>query len=86
VTIRADILAEANELIHGDRQHDYGPPHVNFDRIGRLWTVILGTEVLPHQVALCMAALKIARLVQTPHRDSMVDAAGYIALAAELAE
>ena len=31
-----------------------------------------------------MAWLKIARLVNGPHRDSYVDGAGYLALAAEL--
>jgi hypothetical protein len=31
-----------------------------------------------------MAWLKMARLVNGPHRDSYVDAAGYLALAAEL--
>ena len=38
------------------------------------------------QVALCMAWLKIARLVNGPHDDSYVDAAAYMALAAELSE
>lgn len=79
-------LAEASELISGDRQKDYGPPEENFARIADLWAVVLGVDVSPAQVALCMAQLKVARLINSPdHGDSWVDAAGYIGLGAQLA-
>ena len=84
ITQRGRILKEANELIHGDRQKDYGPPEENFARIAKGWSVILGAQVTPEQVALCMAWLKIARLAEGPHRDSYVDGAAYMALAGEL--
>ena len=83
---RAEILDNAKELIYGQRQEDYGSPQDNFKRIADMWSVILEKEVTEAQVALCMASLKMARLVNTPnHLDSYVDAAGYIALAGELA-
>ena len=86
MTFREQILSDAQDLIVGDRQDDYGPPKVNFSRIAVGWSVILDTEVTPAEVAQCMAWLKLARLVNTPeHKDSYIDAAGYIALAAELA-
>lgn len=85
MTIRSDILSEANTLICGDRQAQYGPPAENFERIAAGWRVILGCDVTASQVALAMAWLKIARVVNGPHRDSYVDGAAYIALAAELA-
>jgi hypothetical protein len=75
---------DADALINGDRQAQYGPPSENFARIAAGWSVILGTDVTPDKVALCMAWLKIARLAQGPHRDSYVDGAGYMALAAEM--
>lgn len=85
--IRSACLAEAMDLITGDRNRDYGEPLENFQRIADGWRVILGHEVTPHEVALCMAWLKIARLCETPgHRDSYVDAAAYAALALELVE
>ena len=83
-TTRGEVLREADSLIHGDRQDTYGPPAENFQRIADGWQVILGTQVSPEQVALCMAWLKIARLRVGPHRDSYVDGAAYLALAAEL--
>ncbi|WRH62023.1 MAG: DUF6378 domain-containing protein [Fuscovulum sp.] len=82
---RREILAKADELIHGDRQAHYGTPQENFARIAAGWSVILGKPVTPEQVALCMSWLKIARLVNGPHDDSYVDGAAYLALAGELA-
>ena len=83
---RGEILDEANRLTHGDRDKNYGTPYVNHKRIADIWSVILGIEVTPSQVALCMAGVKIARLVETPdHLDSFVDGAAYIAIAGELA-
>lgn len=83
---RSRALAKADELITGDRLKDYGPPIVNFTRIADLWSPILGRRVLPHEVALCLAQLKVARLCQSPdHEDSWLDALGYIAIGAELA-
>lgn len=84
MTKRSDILAQADALINGDRQADYGPPAENFARIAAIWSVILGHPVTAAQVCHCMAGLKLARLVNGRHDDSAIDAAGYIALGAEL--
>lgn len=83
---RQDILDEASRLTHGNRDKNYGTPLVNHQRIARLWQVILGIEISPSEVALCMVAVKIARLVATPdHEDSFVDGAAYFAIAGEIA-
>jgi len=47
--------------------------------------VILGIEVQPHQVALCMAGVKLARCVASLDRDHFVDGAAYFAGAGECA-
>mgnify|MGYP000666364169 CR=1 FL=1 len=83
---RTEVLDFAIALINGDRERDYGTPAENFGRIADGWSVILQSDVSAEQVALCMAWLKIARLVNGPHEDSYVDAAAYMALAAELSE
>ena len=83
---RTEILETAATLVNGDRARDYGTPTANFGRIAAGWSVILDHDVSAEQVALCMAWLKIARLVNGPHDDSYVDAAAYMALAAELSE
>ena len=82
---RADVLETAKALITGDRHQQHGEAHQNFGRIAAMWTAIMGVQVSPTQVALCMAALKISRACSNPsNEDSYIDGAGYLALAAEL--
>jgi hypothetical protein len=58
----------------------------NHIRIARLWSVLLDTEVTPEQVALCMIAVKQARLMETPdHDDSWQDILGYALVGYECA-
>jgi len=84
--LRSSILATANDLINGQRARDYGDAAENFQRIADLWRPVLGVEVTPEQVALCMTQLKIARLITSPvHQDSWIDACGYLALGGEIA-
>jgi hypothetical protein len=72
------ICAEADRLVSGDRQSDYGHPSDDFTRTGRMWGAILGTgDVPPDRVALCMVALKISRECNKPKRDNRVDGVGY---------
>jgi hypothetical protein len=83
---RDEILRTASDLVNGERAKDYGPAKKNHEDIATGWSVILGVPVNAHQVARCMAWLKIARLSKTDtHIDSYVDAAAYIALAGEIA-
>ena len=84
---RWNILADATTCVVKDRNKAYGEPKENHERIARLWSVILEREVKPHEAALCMAAVKIARLIETPdHRDSWVDGCGYFAIGMECLE
>lgn len=73
----------AVEGITNRRGAVYAHPVENFSRIMALWAVI---EECPDPLirhALCMIAIKIARLIETPdHIDSLVDAAGYARCAA----
>lgn len=83
---REATLTTAASLISGDRAKDYGDAAESFTRLAALWTPILGAEITPEQVALCLTQLKVSRLIQSPgHTDSWVDAAGYIALGSEIA-
>ena len=82
---RSEILEEAKRLTNDDRLKSYGDPLVNHANIALGWEVILGCDVSPHQVALCMAWLKIARLkCDSENTDCYVDGAAYMALAGEL--
>lgn len=82
---RQEVLNTAKSLIEGDRARDYGDAYEMHRRIAAGWTEILNVNVKPHEVALCMAWLKVSRLVETPgHKDSYVDLAAYAALAGEI--
>lgn len=84
---RSVILSTAEALINGSRNDAYGDALENFTNIAAGWSVLLGTTVKPHQVALCMAWVKQCRLAHSPqHFDSWVDMAGYAALGGEIAE
>jgi len=84
---RTTVLEEADRLICNDREEDYGDPHVNFAHIAERWSQYMDVTIHPWQVALMMVDLKVARMASTraPHDDSLIDIAGYTALAAELA-
>ncbi len=73
------ILIEADRLVNGDRQADYGHPLDDFTRTAAMWSAILGAPVTADQVGLCMIAVKLSRQVNHPKRDNMTDAAGYAA-------
>ena len=86
------VLSEAQDLIFGDREKDYGAPKDNLAIVARLWETYLearlancggaGTFHLTNKdVAMLLLLLKVARLSKSPnHRDSVIDAAGYIGL------
>ena len=71
-------MKQAEKLVYGDRQQDYGHPKHDFQRTAAMWSAILGHLIKPEQVPLCMIAVKLSRLVKSPDKmDSVVDIAGY---------
>lgn len=88
---RTEMLSEASMLVNGDRNVDYGDPIDDFKTTAKLWETYLqrimsarkyeDTIMLdPHDVAVMMELLKIARVSWSPtKRDHWVDMAGYAA-------
>lgn len=77
-TEQKSILETAQDLVHGDRRDAYGHPYPEFEKVGRVWGAVLGTEdIPPEKVALCMVGLKMVRECHKPKRDNRVDGAGY---------
>ena len=72
-----NILTAADSLVNGKRQSDYGHPLEDFTRTAKIWTAILGVEITPEQVGLCMIGVKLSRQVHCPKADNLVDIAGY---------
>lgn len=80
-------LAKAISLIDGDRDKQYGDRKDNFGMIAKLWTVYVGRQIKPKDVAWMMVLLKVARESNGTHNmDNAIDAAGYAAIAGELAD
>lgn len=70
-------LFRASDLVHGERGADYGHPYEDFSRTALMWSAILGINVVPADVAMCMIAVKLSREVNRPKYDNLVDIAGY---------
>ena len=71
------ILSEAEAIVGGARQADYGTPLANHSRTAALWSVYLGITVTPRQVCMMNVLQKVSRDANAPKRDNLVDIAGY---------
>lgn len=81
------ILQEAERLINGERQQQYGNATESHERIADLWSAYLGdvTPLTAFDVVNMMVLLKLSRAKGGLdrgefHRDSYVDIAGYAAI------
>lgn len=81
----SEVLLSATDVI-GNRGGTYGHPRINQGRIATRLQQFLEVPIADYQACLAMVEVKLARLQESPkHLDSYIDAAAYIALAAELA-
>jgi hypothetical protein len=90
---RTELLNEADRLVNGDRDNQYGDPNDDFQKTAKMWDVYLNAirkerpHLLPHDVAVMMMLLKISRIAWSPEkRDNWVDLAGYAACGWDCAE
>jgi hypothetical protein len=74
---KPNCLQIADLLVGGDRNADYGHPFHDFSRTAKIWGAILGIDVTPEQVALCMVGVKISRECNKPKDDNVIDGCGY---------
>ena len=80
MTPRTDLLRQAEQLINGDRNNQYGEPTQDFTRTALMWTAYLDRPIAAHDVAALMCLLKISRISWQPDKqDSWTDLAGYAA-------
>jgi hypothetical protein len=83
--IANELLTESTRLLY-DRGLQYGDPTANHIRISQLWSAYLNRGIEPHEVAICMALVKVSRLSeQATHKDSYADAIAYMAIAGHIA-
>lgn len=85
--IRRKTLREAERCVCTDREGQYGSPEQSFTNIAKLWSAYLGKHISAHDVAMLMVLFKTGRVKTGRFKaDNYIDAAGYIACAAEIAE
>jgi hypothetical protein len=71
------ILEEAQDILEGDRESDYGDPVANFNRISRIASSILNETITPEQCVVVMMAVKLSREQYKHKRDNLVDLVAY---------
>lgn len=97
-----NVLAQAEALIYGDRAATYGPADENMGAIIRMFNAWLDIRYLDHTQAVdldsfdavmfnvciktCRLAHSLRKDANSPHMDSVVDAAGYFGLIGKIIE
>lgn len=82
---RSEILTQANVIINGEREGQYGSPEDSFRKIAGMWSAYLGVPLQEHDVAAMMVLLKIARVAGGAYKeDNWIDIAGYAACGGEV--
>lgn len=72
------ILEEAQRLVGGDRQAQYGHPIDDFSRTAGAINAFFGTAFEARDIPVLMILVKLSRVIQSPEkRDSFVDICGY---------
>ena len=91
--VRTELLQEAETLVNGERDNQYGDPRDDFRKTADMWNVYIKAvlkerpNLLPHDVAALLCMLKISRIAWSPDkRDNWVDLAGYAACGWDCAE
>ena len=85
-----NLLTTAIKLVAEDREEDYGNKIENHTNIATLWNGYLDDKIdmtkpiTPHDVAIMMCLLKIARTkLGKVSADTYIDASAYMAIAGE---
>jgi hypothetical protein len=79
----AEILTEAHSLITGERAAAYSHPTDDYGKVVEIFAALTGQRLTIEDAMLFMVAVKFARLrtnldAGRLHRDSLIDAAGYL--------
>ena len=86
--IENSVLLDAYNVVHEERDPEYGPASEDFESLGVIWAALLTRwlrkngfssipSIPPRVGGNMMIALKINRDVHFPKRDNMIDVAGY---------
>jgi len=71
------ILSDAESLVNGDRQSQYGSPTSNMRDIAELASRMINIKITASDIAMILLCVKLGRLKYQYKRDSVVDLCGY---------
>ena len=74
---KPNILEEALHITTSDRRSQYGNPKMDFERIAKISTILLGRDISAKDVVVILIAMKLSRNAYQYKRDTCVDIAGY---------
>jgi hypothetical protein len=79
----AETLLEAHQLITGERNDSYDHPAHDYAKVVSIFESLTGVRLTVNEALLFMVSVKLARLrtnfdAGVLHRDSLVDAMGYL--------
>jgi hypothetical protein len=71
------ILTEAESIVNGDRDVQYGDPNEAFKEYSNILDATFGIKLTPAEICKVQIAIKLGRLKYKHKRDSVVDLCGY---------
>ena len=71
------ILTEAENIVNGDRNVQYGNPDEAFKEYSNILEATFGIKLTPAEICKVQIAVKLGRLKYKHKRDSVVDLCGY---------
>lgn len=71
------ILTEAEQIINGSRNSDYGDPTESFEKIAQIASLLTNKDLDADTCCAVMMAVKLTRQSFKHKRDNLVDLAGY---------
>lgn len=79
--VRNSVLAEAQAIVYGPREKDYGHPKKNYQHTANLLNAHFEDKLIekftPEDIVQMMILLKLSRQAHKPKRDNLVDISGY---------
>lgn len=79
-----ELMTEAAQIFH-DRHERYGDMQIIMERTSHISTLITGIHLTPHDIALILMSVKLARMgTNCREKDNYVDGINYFAFAGEL--
>jgi hypothetical protein len=79
-----ELMTEAAQIFN-DRHAKYGDMQIVMERVSQLSTLITGLHLTPHDVALVLLSVKLARMgTNRMEKENYVDGINYFAFAGDL--